>query len=435
MLHPGDFKAERLASAYDKLYRKEARPISSHVESAIASKDIGLLDVLKTQPGNFLRRLHKAYELFGNEAFEAFKSVTDKLTVSQLVKLDAYLENVSGRKNFLIAPKGQWSKAQIVQNAKSTINAEHLNDLRAHISASIRARLDAMYPQGFAVDPAVKAVKLQTNGQALASYGRGTQFSIPEEMKFLRTASYWEKKSVSNTWFDVGWNFFDENWNDLGAVCWDKVKLENAAVFSGDPTNSKDMRGRACQMIDLYPDRLVDLNIRYAVWSVLCFSKIPFSASEEVLATLQWGEKPQKGKLYEPARAQAVFPLTGKSMSKFVAYVDLVERKLVYMDLDLSADIKSAWRNGVRLESIMPAFIENVEGQPSVYDVFKHASQGAIPVVLNDKDRQIDGPAYVFEKTNAENNIEAIDLESILNAKADVIENDLIARFGMAPGV
>ena len=113
----------------------------------------------------------------------------------------------------------------------------------------------------------------------------------------MRSASYWKISRSHYVWFDNGWNFFDENWKNLGAVGWSapffggtpqkkgrwNISYENpSAFFSGDPTNTKEMQGRACQMIDLYLDRLKADGVRFAVWNILAYSKIPFSDAEEL---------------------------------------------------------------------------------------------------------------------------------------------------------
>ncbi|MCS4088688.1 hypothetical protein [Rhizobium sp. BK176] len=430
-LRPADFNVGRVSAAYDLLYNKQVHTLDAKVEKAMAVKDIGSLDLLKARPGQLLRRLHKAYDLFGREAFDAFKSVSHDLTVSQLVKLDGYLATVNDRKSLVFTPKGNWTKAQFVENGKAKIDDADLADLRAFISAEVGSRLDALYPSGFNVDPATKDVKLQANGQELAAYGRGTVFDIPDNMKFLRTASYWEAKRESgNVWFDVGWNFYGADWGHRGTVSWDSTEpfSSQSAVFSGDPTNSKDLKGRACQMIDLYPQKLIADGVRYAVWNVLCYSAIPFEGATDVLATLQWGEEPQEGNLYEPARAQMVFPLTGKSLTKYVAYVDLVERKLVYMDVGFSANIHSAQSNEVEIGERMPAFVEYLASLPSIHDVFSHGRKGDIQVLYGDEGVDIDGKAWVFRRGNAENVVEQIDLEQLLNAKGDVVGARAVAE-------
>lgn len=416
-LRPGDFRFERVSAAYDRLYNRRIRTVESRIEQALRAADPEALDILGRRPGEFMRRLHKAYEVFGRRALEAFAAVIDDLTLHQLLKLDRYLRTSAERKNFIAAPRGDWSKAQVIGNTKWRFRSEDLAALREDISRSVAARIDSLHPEGFVIDARTERVKLQANGQELAPYGRGTSFAIPGQTKFLRTASYWKHSTGGgNTWFDVGWNFFDENWTPAGAVCWDSTERKGA-VFSGDPTNAAEAEGRACQMIDLYPETLAADGVRYAVWSVLCFSRVPFAEADEVLATLQWGEEPQKGELYEPARAQMVFPLTGTGLTKFVAYVDLVERRLVYMDVNLPGNADSAARNEQSLTKLMPAFLEHLEAQPSVLDLFAHARAGSIPVLENDADLPISGKAYVFRKVNADSRIVDLDLERLLNAK------------------
>jgi hypothetical protein len=436
-LHPSDFKATRTVDAYDKLYRKEAKTLAARVEPALAQRDAAALGLLKQQPGRFMRQLHQAYDLFGEAAFDAFQEVTDKLAVEQLVKLDAYLKTIDTRRNLLITPKGSWTKAKLVENGKRKIDRKHLTRLRTHISSGIYQRLDALYPDGFDLGTSLDNVKLQGSSQKLAAYGRGTSFDIPENAKFLRTASFWSKKAHHDVWFDVGWNMFDHAWKPVGTICWDSTEPfpQKGAVFSGDPTNSKDLKGRATQMIDLYPERLLADGVRYAVWNVLCYSRIPFSQAEEVLATLQWGEEPQKGKLYEPGRAQMVFPLTGNEMSKFVAYIDLVERKLVYMDVSLRADVRSAKNSASTVSEFMPSFVEHLESLPSVADIFIHGKSGSIPVLANDEGRSIEGTAYVHDRRNAENNFEPMNLETILNAKGDIVSKDCDLDTARRPGI
>lgn len=440
LLHPGDFKAEKVQAAYEALYTKKLRSTASRIEAAIDEKNENILQELKGRPGEFARRLHKMYDLFGRKAFEAFAEVTDDLTVSQLVKLERYLQTIGDRSELVVTPKGKWFKAQFLDNTKSKIFKKDLLFITSHISSAIGDRLNALYPDGFDIDPQVAKVKLQSNGQELASYGRGTEFSIPDNINFIRAANYWKTgmKSGQNVWFDVGFNFYDGNWNSKDTISWytpHPRSFKDAAVFSGDPTSSKDMLGRACQMIDLYPDGLVKKGVRYAVWSVLCYSRVPFSKVEDVFSTIQWGEDASAGKLYEPSRAQVAFPLTGDGFTKFVAMFDLVERKFVFLDLDLKAEVRYANANEQLVKDVMPKILRSFDTQPSILDVFSHGKKGSVPILYSDEHREVTGSAYVFERLNAENNFVPLNLEELLNAKGDVVEDKYIARFGASPGI
>lgn len=417
-LHPGDYAFEKVQQAYHALYAGECRSFNAKVEAALATRDASVLGLLKSRPGEFMRRLHKLYGLFGAAAAEAFATVVPQLETAQLLKLRGYLRTINQRQQLIYPPRGNWSKAQYVPNTKPAFDEGSLTQVKGAIDGELGKRMAAAFPEGVSLDADTDYIKLPTNDQELAPYGRGTVFHIPEGMTFLRTASYWKTPGVSHsTWFDNGWNFFDEHWAPVGTCCWDHThEMDGGAVFSGDPTNSKDLEGRACQMIDLYLDELAARGVRYAVWNVLCYSGMPFEDAEEVLATLQWGNVPQKGKLYEPARAQMVFPLKGKSMTKFVAYVDVAKRELVYMDANLRASTTSAGHNAMQLQARMPAFVEYLATLPSVADLFMHAKEGVTPVLYSDAEVEVPegARAFVFQPTNVRNQYAPLALGTLL---------------------
>lgn len=416
-LHPGDFKAPRVSAAYDKLYRGDYLTFNAKVEAGLRERDASVLALLEGRPGEFVRRLHKAYALFGMTAVNAFCRIVDKLQTGQLLKLRSYVATINGRQHLLYPPKGNWSRVKMVGNTKLALTGEAEQALKAAFDRVLALRMDRAFPQGVDLQVECEQVKLQTNDQELAPYGRGTVFDIPTNMRFVRTASYWQNPSIGSTWFDNGVLFFGENWEPKGAVCWNVThQMGSAAVFSGDPSNARDLKGRGCQMIDLYLDQLQRMGVRYAVWNILCFSRVTFSDADEVLATLQWGEDAQSGKLYEPSRAQMVFPLKGKNLTKYVAYIDVAQRKLVYMDANFKGSVQSASSNLDGVAQLMPAYVEQLRSLPSVADLFVHATSGAVPVLFTDEGRQLEAgeQAYVFKSVNPANSFKQVDVASLL---------------------
>lgn len=419
-LHPGDYadKFPGVCEAYNALYNGKIITFNSEVESGIKNGSEIVLDLLKSRPGEFMRRLNKIVSVFGNKGADAFISVVGKLTVSQLLKIEKYLEGANVRWYTTIAPKGNWTKLQIIDSrAKMPLRIKNklLSAVRNEVSSRVSATIGSVN-----LKDSVNLVKLQTNGSELASYGRGTEFSIPDNIKFIRTASYWENKSYGNTWFDNGWNFFGENWEVKGTCSWDRNAFGNkGAIFSGDPTNSKEMQGKACQMIDLYLDELAEVGVRYAVWNILCYSGVKFSQATDVFAALQWGEEKQKGKLFEPSRCQLAFPIEGDSLTKYIAYIDIKERKLVYMDANLRGNVRSAGANEKVLSETMPAFVEYLNSIPSVYDLFKGVPQSENGVVVtyddNDVELKDEQLAYVFKPLNEKNSFKQLNLSELLS--------------------
>ena len=423
-LHPNDYKSSfpSVCNAYDKLYNNKVKTFNSHVEELYSALDDGVLDLLATRPGEFMRRLHTMVWVFDRKAVNAFTDpkVLAKLSTFQLLKISKYIENINVHQYRMFPPKGNWTKVKI-QDHKSGVSEKNQKILLKRINAEIANRVSSKF-DSVNLDNSAKMIHLQTNDSDLLPYGRGTEFPIPENIKFIRSASYWQTTGYAyNTWFDNGWNFFDKNWTPLGACCWSAIKFNSTnkqlAVFSGDPTNSKTMDGKACQMIDLYLDKLQESNVRYAVWNILAYSHIPFSKAGEVFAAMQWGEEPQKGKLFEPSRCQLSFPLTGNNLTKYIAYVDVLERKVVYMDANFNGDVHSAVSNQTVLAEKMPAFVEYLENIPTVHDLFKGVKQSktGLPVTYSDSELEIkSGDAYVFQPQKAENKFNQLDITTLL---------------------
>lgn len=421
-LHPGDYKTRfpKTMAAYDLAYR--GVPVASHnreLEKLLVAKDRKALAKLKSRPGDFVRRLRVATRLFGSDAAEAFVSVIPKLTTTQLLKIERYLRTINKREHRAFPPRGNWTMLQIADmKSAHRFDKRLARELSEAVASAICDRVTQVVPTVH-LSPDVERIKLQGNDSDLTPYGRGTIFPIPDNISFLRSASYWESgPTKGNLWYDNGWNFFDDTWQPMGVCCWNRNRFDkDAAVFSGDPTNSKDLEGRACQMIDLYLDRLKSAGVRYAVWNLLCYSRKSFDDAVEVHAALQWGEQPQEKKLFDPSRCVFSFPVRGPNMTKYVAYIDVAKRQLVYVDANLYGRVHSAGSNGKILAKTMPAFVEYLAAQPSVHDLFKRVpkAEDGMPVLYDDSDRLItEGPAYIFQPRNRHNQFDPFALDSLL---------------------
>lgn len=420
-LHPSDYAAKcpAVIEAQQTLYA--SKTIATHaslIEKYIAEKDPLAIPLAVKRPGDFARRLQKMLSVFGMAAANPFaETVVPKLKTVQLLKLRNYLLFTNARNHRMFAPKGNWSRVQVIDN-KVSIDEDCREFLLQAIDTELGIRINSSFPDGVTLDETADYVKLKDNDSTLTDYGRGTVFPIPDSVNFIRLSSYWECAGQTNVWYDNGVNFFNEEWSPVGTICWNETSplFNQAAVFSGDPTNAKDVKGRACQMIDVYLDKLDEAKVRYAVWNILCYSNKKFSEAECVRASLQWGENPEKGKLFDPARCQLQFPIDSESLTSYIAYIDVKERKIVYMDAAFAGAINSAKSNESVLAANMPAYLEYLDTLPSVKDLFAQAKPGnGALVTYSDKDYELNGQkAYVFRPENAENEYDNIDLNSLL---------------------
>lgn len=415
-LHPGDYKKQyvNVCHAAHKLYKDDLSSFNSSLEIALKEKDRKALELLSSRPGEFRRRLVHAIDLFGNDAVKAFLNVADNLTVAQLVSLRKFVETANARSHRVFPPKGNWTKVQLGEPRK--IDKRHVTKISNAIGKIISERLPSVR-----LDDDVEMIALPSNDGEVSPYNRGTVFPIPDDVTFIRTASYWKITSqYHNIWYDNGWNFFDARWNSVGACCWNNPHFnDNAAIFSGDPTNSKEMQGRAAQLIDLYLDKLSNAGITYAVWSILGYSHKKFSGAEDVFAALQWGNSPQEGRLFEPSRCQLSFPLTGDSLTKYICVINIDERKMTYIDANLYGNVLSAGSNQSILEKNLPAFMEYVGSIPTVHDLFRNSvdDESDIHVLYSDKNVELseDSTAYVFRPESEKNQYKVLDINSLLD--------------------
>jgi hypothetical protein len=417
-LHPGDFKKShpRVLKVVDDLYNDRLVTFNSQIESMIKTKNPEVLILLSGRPGEFMRRLVHLVDVFGTKAVNAFVDVIPKLNLQQIVSLRRFLETANSRTFRVFPPKGNWAKLQIAESRP--ILPVYVKDLSEALGKELQKRVPAVA----VLDEKTENVKLP-NGSDEGQYNRGTIFKIPKGITFIRTASYWRHKTGSyNCWFDNSWNFFNSEWNPVGVCCWTDPKWESGsnvmAAFSGDPTNTKDSEGRAAQIIDLYLDKLEKAGVRYAIWNVLCYSSIPFSEAEEVYAALQWGKDAQKGKLFEPSRAQLAFQLTGNYKTKYVVLIDLKTREMVYLDANFKAAVHTAKSNGKKLKELLPPYMEYLYSLPSVRDLFRESvdTEAKGVVLYTSKGYKLDAEqsAYIFQH-EGDADYKPIDLNTVLS--------------------
>lgn len=392
-LHPGDFnkKFPNTKKAYHLLYNDKTISFNAKLEGLISGNNKEALIVASERPGVFVRKFHELYSLFGSEAVSYLSNNVEKLTIDQLLKLKGYIETINDRKTLMYPPKGNWGRVQLNENKKTTFKLKDNVSIQTIINNALSERLLETFEGGFNVDSKLKQAKLPTNDQEVGDYGRGTEFDIPDNINFIRTSSYWN--SNRGSFVDNTWNFFDDNFKELDVCCWNSTKAGKSkntyAVFSGDATNQAT--GKAAQLIDLYFKEMEDAGVRYAVWSILSYSNILFSDFDELHAGLQFGENPNGGALFEPSRIALSFELKGKTLTKVVAYLDVKERKLVFMDVNFKLSIGSGQNNGNKLSELIPPYMEYLDSIPSYYDLLSTAhSENGIPAVYDSKDIEAD---------------------------------------------
>ncbi|WP_425263340.1 hypothetical protein [Vibrio owensii] len=427
-------KFTSLNKAMDSLYNSKCKTFASKVVSAVQKQDVVAIELLKGRPGEFLRQVHAMYKVYGMDAFVGFSEILPELSTLQLVQIEKYLRRVNSRRSLIFRPNGSWAKAiadEEIIGQKAFIEREDLDFILGKISVELGARLDEKFPHGVVLGDALNTIFLPTNDLELAPFGRGTEFDLPENAKFIRTCSYWEVEdgNHSNTWYDNGVNLFDAKFGSVGTCAWDRqAALDGSVIMSGDPASTQN-DGKAAQLIDINIEEAVAKGARYALWSVLCFSNKTFATAKDVFAAMQVGEHSQEGELFEPSRALFKFPIKGENYTRYPALIDLVRRKVIFMDLPLKSVVQSAGRNTSTLEKLMPSVMEHVVSQPTLADLMAHASKKVsmseyADLVLEREKQEERVEALKAETRPAESQSEAEQAFETVNLPVVVIRDD-----------
>lgn len=406
-IRPADHGCENVFKIYKLLNDKQLRSVNSYVEA-------GDLDTLSSRPGVFFRRINALHGKKIDGLYSSFKNILPQLTSLQLVKLWAYLNNPVEQR--LITPNSNWGKAQVVEPndlIPDNVKGKYSKAISEILATRIKSHFGEVY-----YDESIRNLFVQLGNVSAASYGRGTRFKIEDNITFIRLVSYWQAQGIN--WADVGINFLDENFNQVGYANWISSYFNGKnkfAVFSGDPVNTAEMKGRACQMIDIYLNELPK-NVAYGVYNILSFCNKQFADMDDVFAAIQLGEKPTEGKLFEPSRCKFATKINDKAITKFVFLIDFINREIILLDANLKCSTRSCGHAEQMLHEKLPALIQKINASPNYYDIFRHvkSNKNGKKILFSDANHVIKGEeAFVFMKENPDNIIKDININEFLS--------------------
>lgn len=413
-LRPGDYKwAKSVSIMYDELYNGKLRSLNGKVD--VNKGNEVSFALLKSRPGVLVRRFHEMYTTNSEMAVASMKEVLKSLTVYQLLKFKKYVQNINDIKILMAKPNSSWDKAKMIENKKVVIQEKDINELELAIKDMLKIKLDEKLPEGIVYDEKLESVKLPSNDQEL-NIGRGTVIDIPENISFLRSATYWKTENSYNMFYDNSWNLLNENPTLDDSVCWNTSVITDVGVFSGDPVIQNNKNKVATQIIDINLNVAKEKGYVYALWNVLSFNNINFLKAEKAFGCLQLLEDcPQKGELFEPSKVDIQLDIKTNGLNKFFVLVDIQNRKLIYLDMPLpKMNTNSASNNRKALRELLPVILDQLKLIPSVKDLVECVSKGETPFLYTDAETPVKGKAYVFKEKNQESEIDLIDLQNLL---------------------
>lgn len=427
-LHPGDYKSvnPKTYTAFDILRNNKAySTFNSQVEELLLTHDVkGASVLLQKRPGDFARRLDHLlrYATRYTEVTTPFAKVADKVSSPVLLQVMTHFSQRHEKKDLRVfIPKGNVSKVQAVKNELPTLSLTACTRITTVCKEALQKRygkldkLGKVFVDSALVDYTVPFSQ-RSASESLRTLSRGSRVALPEG-NTLRFFLWWKDIKNGGTSeydrtvdIDLSAVLYNKDWGKIDHISYTNLRSKtNRAYHSGDIVSAP--RG-ACEFIDIDINSFLEGDGRYVIMNVLSYTGQPFSDIEECFCGWMMRQKPNSGEIFEAKTVQDKLDLNSNSKVNVPVIFDLVERKMIFVDLALS---ERCMYGGNNIESnldtigMMGKSLQDFK-KPNLFDLFMLHAESRGELVDNVEDADV---VFSVEET-LENGISPYDYEKIV---------------------
>jgi len=406
ILHPGDYnyKYPNCSVGFFLIRNKEAYHLTynAKVEKYLIENNLDeVIDLLKTKPGEFARRLdhllrsfkHKWLKLnFDSEykIINAFQKISNQISPPVLLQLIAHLNNRNEEKELRIFfPKGNVAKSYSIENELPHINKLFLQEIGYICRIALIERFKKLDDLGKVyIDPKlvdyVVPLGQRSASKSLLTLSRFSKIEFSED-PILRFFLWW--RDMDNDEYDdrvdidLSAVMYDNEWKYLEHVSYTNLRSDTYnIVHSGDITSAPE---GACEFLDVDIDSVIKYGGRYIVISLNSFTQQPFNELPECFAGWMSRNSSQSGEIFEPRTVENKVDLTANTKICIPVIIDLKEKKIIWTDLALSKE--PLWNNVEMNQRGMVLMGKGITllHKPNLYELFSLHAQARGIIVDN----------------------------------------------------
>lgn len=307
------------------------------MEKGIRAKkvDMALIDLMATRPGEFMRKLDFMVRTASDSKLVVTKlsSVAKEVPTKLLLEIMKYFEyrlelTLNGeREQRLFLPKGQSNKVQVVEDTRTQIDPNVLQNVVSTIREELVSRFSKLEPMGRVyLDPSLSGLVLPYNRRGdsatTTNITKGSWYPMGKE-PVIRMFIHWTGQDV-----DLSAMLMRENFSSMEHVSYMNLSSSKDFFHSGDITSAPN---GATEFID-FNRKAMKSGYRYLVMSVISFSGVPFK-NFECFAGYMGRDEIKSGAPFEPASVKFKMDVNISSRSSIPIIFDLVKNRVVFVDL------------------------------------------------------------------------------------------------------
>lgn len=392
-LHPGEYQ-KAFPKAYDafRVLRnsKSYDTFNSKIEYHIKKDMNNTVSLLKTRPGEFARRLDHILRTTTlrrrTNVIRAFSEVVDDISTPVLLQVYSHFSNRDlPYRTFL--PKGNVAKFKVIDNNLESIGIKS-NDVVNIVSAALLKRFSKLPSMGKVyIDPVLEDYIIpfsqRSASKSLKTLVRGSRIPL-EDGNTVRFFIWW-KNGSGRTDIDLSAVAYNKDYQYITDISYYNLKNE-LGCHSGDIVNAPN---GASEFIDVNIEKAIQLGYRYIVMSIYSYTHQPYKDLPECFAGWMMRSKPKSGEIYEPKTVVNKVDLASDSKTVLPLVIDLVERKVIWMDLGISdaRSYNNSYSNQLTISNAIKGFTNLAK--PSLFDLARLHAEARGELVYSKEEADI----------------------------------------------
>jgi len=312
---------------------------NTKVEAAFIARDADqLIDLLRTRPGEFARRLDHLLRNHPDKQSDiaaAFADVASQVSTPVLLQVMHHFKHrprMGELRVFL--PKSDVGKAQVIPSKLPDLAGTICDTIACECRATLVKRFAKLAPLGKCyIEPGLSKFAVpgsqRSAAKTLRTIARGSRLALPkgDTLRFF----IWWKNGKDRTDLDLSAILFREDFSYIDVVAYYNLK-NFGGHHSGDIV---DAPFGASEFIDISTARCRERDVRYVVMCVTSFTQQPYCDLPECFAGWMSREKPDSGEVYEPRTVFDRLDLTANTKIALPAIFDLQAKEIIWLDLSL----------------------------------------------------------------------------------------------------